>query len=113
MYTCTVINTGVLQWAVESVHSIHGDSIIFSIQYDSVGTTEEYLGGLIIANVTEVMPYMVYLGNITSTLTVLADESLDNKRIWCSNGVLGELESPCIRHKYGGKHISETTYTIS
>ena len=109
IYKCTVTSTGVLQWAVESLHNIGGDSIIFSVQYDAVGTTEEYLGGLIIANVTEVMPYMVYLGNITSTLTVFADESLDNQRIWCSNGVLGESESPCIRHKYGGQYRQYST----
>ena len=102
LYTCNVINTGVLQWAVESVHSIEGESITFSVQYDPVGTIEEELEGLIIANVTKVMPEMIYLGNISSTLKLAADERFNNKTIWCSNGILVEAQSPCILHKYGG-----------
>ena len=102
LYTCTVINTGVLQWAVESLHSIEGESIIFSVQYDPVGTIDEELEGLIIANVTKVMPEMIFLGNISSTLKVAADERFNNKKIWCSNGILVEAQSPCILHKYGG-----------
>ena len=105
VYTCTVPNTGVLQWAVESFHTFETDSIILSLQYDPVGTVVEEEGGLIIANVTAVAPYMIYLGAITSTLTLLPNKRFHNKTVWCGDGVLDETECPCMQNKYGGKII--------
>ncbi|CAI8037390.1 hypothetical protein GBAR_LOCUS20910, partial [Geodia barretti] len=99
IYTCTVPNTGVLQWAVESFHTFESNSIILSVQHDPVGTVVEE--GLIIANVTNVVPNMIYLGQITSTLTILAHGSFHNKRVWCGNGASDEIESACILHHYG------------
>ena len=103
IYTCTVPNTGVLQWAVESLHTFESNSIILSVQHDPVGTVVEEEEGLIIANVTNVVPNMIYLGQITSTLTLLAHENFHNKTVWCGNGASDETESACILHHYGGK----------
>ncbi|CAI8049548.1 Sushi, von Willebrand factor type A, EGF and pentraxin domain-containing protein 1, partial [Geodia barretti] len=101
IYTCTVPNTGVLQWAVESFHTFESNSIILSVQHDPVGTVVEEEEGLIIANVTNVVPNMIYLGQITSTLTLLAHENFHNKTVWCGNGASDETESACILHHYG------------
>ena len=102
IYTCTVPNTGVLQWAVESFHTFQSNSIILSVQHDLVGTVVEDEDGLIIANVTKVVPYLIYLGEITSTLTLLAPGNFHNKTVWCGNGASDETESACILHQYGG-----------
>ena len=102
VYTCTVTSTGALQWAVESFHAFETDSIILTVLYSPIGTVVERGGGRFIANVTDVAPYMVYWGNITSTLTLLAHNSLQNKTVWCGNGVTDETESPCFLHAYGG-----------
>ena len=102
VYTCSIANTGVLQWAVESFHRIEDDPILFTAQYHPVGTVVHVQGGFIVAEVTESIPIMVYWGNITSTLTVMTQESFTNKRIWCSNGGLHEVESPCIIHNTAG-----------
>ena len=116
VYSCTVANTGGLEWAVESFHSFGSNSIVLSVAYNPVGTVIEYEGGLITANVTAALPYMVYWGEITSTLTLLAHKSFQNKTVWCSNGVLDQSKSPCILHKYGGEYNYqlhtgyETTY---
>ena len=40
VYTCTTLNTGALQWAVESFHSYTTESIIQTVQFDSVGSVE-------------------------------------------------------------------------
>ena len=102
VYTCSVANTGVLQWAVESFHRIEDNPILLTAQYNPVGTVVHVQQGFIVAEVTEVIPIMVYWGNITSALTVVAHKSFTNKRIWCSNGELYEVESPCIIHNNAG-----------
>ena len=102
VHTCSVLNTGVLQWAVESFHSYTTESIIQTVQFDSVGSVEVEQDGRITAQVTDTSPHMVFWGNITSTLTLLAHESFHNKRVWCGNGFTYEIESACFLHKYGG-----------
>ena len=113
VYTCTVPNTGVLQWAVESFHTFETHSIIFSLQYDPVGTVVQEEEGQIVANVTVVVPNMIYLGAITSTLTLLPNERFQNKTVWCGDGVLDETECPCMQNKYGGKLTRVSSLCIS
>ena len=102
VYTCTVANTGVLQWAVESFHTLEGNSILLSVQYDTVGTTVEEEGGLLAAKVTNITPTAAYWANITSTLTIGLHNMFENKKVWCGNGVQTQMQSPCILHGYGG-----------
>ena len=102
MYTCRVENTGVLQWAIESFHEIQGDPILFSVGYHPVGTVVHGDGGLFNATLTKVDLIMVYWGDLSSQLTVLAHESLNVKWIWCSNGELSQSDSPRILHQIGG-----------
>ena len=103
VYTCTVTNTGVLQWAVESFHRLEGDSILFTIQTDPVGRVVQEEEGLLIANVTKITPNILHWGNITSTLTIMAHLRFNNKRVWCSNGGVNETSSPCMLNHYGGE----------
>ena len=107
VYTCTVANTGALQWAIESFHSIEDEPILFTVQYHPVGTVVQQEEGLFTANVTEIVPINVYWGNITSTLSIVAQERVNNKKVWCSNSVLYEDESPCIVHKIGGTLVCQ------
>ena len=102
VYTCTTLNTGALQWAVESFHRYITESIIQTVQFDSVRSVEVEQDGRITAQVTDISVYMVYLGNITSTLTLLAHDSFHNKRVRCGNGVTNESASACFLNKYGG-----------
>ena len=100
IYTCTVANTGALQWAVESFHTFEGDSIILTVEYDAIGKVVQEQGGLLLAILKDKTGE--YIGNITSTLTILAHNHFDNKKVWCGNGFVVETESPCILHTYGG-----------
>ena len=104
VYTCTVANTGVLQWAVESFHRLEENSILLSVQYDPVGTLVQEQGGLLAANITDITQSTAgYWGNITSTLTIVANKNyFEDRRVWCGNGFELETESPCIFHRYGG-----------
>ena len=103
VYSCTVSNTGLLQWAVESFHRLEGDSILFTIQNDAVGTIVHQQRGLLIANVSHVTPNGGPWGNITSTLVIMAHDDFDNKRVWCGNGGVDEANSPCFLHQYGSE----------
>ena len=80
-----------------------GDSILFTVQNDPVGGTVQEQGGLLIANVSSITPNGGLWPNITSTLTIMAHEDFDSKRIWCGNGGVEEADSPCFLHQYGSE----------
>ena len=106
MFTCSVEMSGILQWAVESYHSIGGDPIVFTIN-DNVGHIVSGGNGQFNATLTSKMQHDVYWGNISSTLTVLADYTLHNKMIHCSDGILDEAQSPYLLLTIGGRWRSE------
>ena len=101
VYTCRVVGSGYLQWAVEPFHKIEEDPILFTLLHTSIGHTVYGENGLFNATFVSKKVESWNFGNLTSRLSILAHPSLHNKSIQCSDGILFASQSPRVVLKIG------------
>ena len=102
VFTCSVEMSGILQPELCRYHTIGGDPIVFTIN-DNIGHIVPGSNGKFNATLISKVQHDAYRGNISSNLTVLADYTLHNKMIYCSDGYLNEAQSPHLLLTIGGR----------
>ena len=99
-FTCTVLSSGALQWAVESINNITVDPIRLFID-DPLGVKN--VSFLDIHNVTLVSAVQdstqMQLGNLTSEMTVAVTSNTLEKHVFCGDGTPNERLSIVIEEK--------------
>ena len=101
VFTCKVLRTGILQWAVDSINTNPYDPIQFHVAQDALGIKDEPFPDIFNATLLRAEQNSTYdvLGNLTSEITVIVTSTLLGKHVYCSNGSHSEGASIIIEEK--------------
>ena len=104
--TCHVAFRGILQWAVESFVTIGSSEIVCTALTSPGESCSNTVFLYFNATLTSFQPIAGpgEQGNITSSLTIIANSYTTGKLIYCSNGRLSQNESPNTLFHIGGNY---------
>ena len=98
VFRCTVIGPPLLQWVVESINTFNTKPIQFNVVTDMPGTIPDPFPE--VTNVTLISVVQdtenPFQGALISEITVLVTSNTLGKHVYCSDGQLGEQETPSI-----------------
>ena len=105
VFTCAVTGPGSLEWGVESLFSF--GTLDFNVFQDSPGIVPDPFPEVLNVTVLSTVQDSIHpvLGNLTSEITVLVTNTTLEKRVYCSDGILVEDESPSIVIRKKGTKI--------
>ena len=117
VFTCAVTGPGKLEWGVESLFSL--GTLDFNVFQDSPGIVPDPFPEVVNVTLVSTVQDSIHpvLGNLTSEITVLVTNTTLEKRVYCSDGILVEDESPSIVIRKKGTindflKVSQTMYLL-
>ena len=100
VFSCAILETGRVEWAVESLNTFSENIIVFRIHEDEPGSVLVPDPFPEVVNVTLISadqnPLHPELGNVSSQITVLVTGNTLDKHVYCGNGRIREDEAPAI-----------------